>query len=828
MTGDTNKMAKTAVTAVALAIGIVSLANAADTNRYLVQYELGNKADIMAALPANAVVHHEFDRYGIMAVSMTSSEIVALTNLAPISAASEDPIWSLNAQVTPYGIDMVNARDTWDADRDGAIDTKAATGEGINVCIVDTGIYAAHEDLGAGGVNILAGRSFTGEDWDQDRQGHGTHVAGTIAAMNNDTGVVGVSPGTVNLLIGDVFNDAGEGQSSSTIFAAVEWCADNGANIISMSLGGPVGLPLPILPDVPAVSFAGSYQDLYDDGILIIAAAGNDGDVRFNFPGSYPSVMSVAALDSTELKAEFSNFNSQVEIAAPGVSVLSTYPFENTLQITGGPRYMANAIAFSSTGDLAGAFVDPLADGGTCNDAVPAGTYDRKVVLCERGDAAFQVKIDNAGNGGATGVVIYNNVPGNVSATYGEDFVSTTPAISLSQEDGQDALNYVGDESTMIVNLESVQGYAELSGTSMATPHASAIAAVQWGACTDLTNDQIRAHLAGTTRNAAGDVTGAIRDPEYGYGLVQAKAGVDALRDGIDNYTSNADGSSPANVECYMPIPEDPTDPGDPADEGSKASGSGWLDGNPANNDTNGDSDNDSDKISFSFKAEEKKDGKGLKGKFKLKDKMADIKIDVKEIDSFTVLNAACGPVAAGDNAVQITGEGTLNDLPASFRMCAADVDKKGKGNDTFYLECTAGCSYTTTASGATGVLGGGKVKVKMQKPEAAAEAEAESAPADSSEATIVTLGPLLLDDTLAGGMQVLSAQVLNDSLRAIAGSPVTLQAVHVDGTVQILEGTTGANGKALFTVILAGDSVEYRAIAGEVESNTVAPTPKN
>ncbi len=819
-------LATSAATAAALTMGMLATASAADSGRYLVRYDIGNKADVTAALSADAVIHHEFDRTGLMAISMSDSDLQAIANLSVIQGISEDPVYELFAQDIPYGIDMVQARDTWDTDRDGLVDTSAETGEGIRVCVVDTGIYAAHEDLGGGGVNILAGKSWVGEAWDEDRQGHGTHVAGTIAAMNNAAGVVGVSPGTVDLLIADVFNDAGEGQSSSTIFAAVEWCADNGANIISMSLGGPLGAPidipgvteLPFDPDL-GLSYANEYRDIYDRGILIIAAAGNDGDVRPNYPGSYPAVVSVAAIDSAETKADFSNFNEFVEVAAPGVSVLSTYPSENSLIVHGGPTYKANAVAFSSEGDLAGSFVGALADGGTCNDAFEPGTFTDMVVLCRRGAAAFQVKIDNAGNAGATGVVIMNNVPGNVSATYGEDFVSTTPAISISQADGDDALTHVGTGSTMIVNMESIQGYAELSGTSMATPHVSGVAAVQWGACTDLTHDQVRAHLTGTTRTAAGEEMDLGRDFEYGYGLVQTKAGVDALRDGIDTYTGNPDGNNPANVECDMPIdPTDPTDPTDPADEGSKAQGSGWLDGSP-------DNDGDNDKISFHFKAEMKKDGNGLKGAFKLKDKQAGHKIDVRAIHSFSTLAADCGPVAAGENAVEITGDGTFNDLPASFRMCAADVDKQGKGNDLFYLECTAGCGYSTTFAGTTGVLGGGNVKVKMQQTDSAGAAD--SGTADAGDASIVNLGPLLLDNTIAGGMQVLVAEVLNDSLRAAAGAPVTLQAIHADGSVETLEGETGANGQAVFTVILPNGSVEYRATSGATDSNTVAPTAR-
>ncbi len=758
------------------AIGLIAInsVQAAASDRYLVRYQSGAKAEVMAALDSQAIVHHEFDELGLLAVTLPDSGVVALSNLTSVINISDDPLWRLSAQNVPYGIDLVNARDEWDANLDDIIDSGAATGNGIRLCIIDTGIFSAHEDLGAGGVTILAGRSWVGEDWFYDQQGHGTHVAGTVVAAHNDVGVVGVSPGEVDLIIADVFNDAGEGQFSSTILEAANWCADQGANIISMSLGG-------LQPDS---AIEAGYQSLYDRGILIIAAAGNDSGPVMNFPASYSSVVSVAAIDADELVADFSNKVPQVEVAAPGVGVLSAYPVDNALIIEAGPKYSANSIA--NTGEP-GTYSGPLADGGDCNAPATPGSFDGALVLCERGGAGtFGTKIDNAAAGGAIGVIIRNNVPGNFSGTWGNVGHGETPAISVSQEDGQDALNHLGKSSSILVEAGGASSYAELSGTSMATPHASATAAVHWSACKELNNDQMRAHLSATTRDSQFDLVVG-RDPLYGYGIVQVKQGVEALTDGINEYdplVGNGDGSNPANVECAV-VEAD----------AAKATGGGWLSGE--------------DKINFGFNAKETSNGAA--GELQLNDKAANVRIKLSSVTSIAGLTAACGPVPAGDNAIVFEGGGTINSTPASFRACVADNGEPGRGSDLFYLECTDGCSYATSSAGSDGVLAGGNLQVHV----------ANGGGDGSGDAMTMTLDPVLLTTGVPGELQVFSAQVYDDAQQPKAGATVTLEATAADGSVEKLEAVSGPAGIAVFTQTL-GSGVEYRAVSGNAESNTI------
>ena len=211
----------------------------------------------------------------------------------------------------PYGIQKVQALTVPDTDVSNR-----------KVCIIDTGFDVTHPDL-ASDPTIVTGYEGTNSagssPWSYDGDGHGTHVAGTIAAIGgNGQGVVGVNRnGQVKLHIVKVFNEDGLWAWGSSLIAAVEACVDGGANIVSMSLGGG--------------GFSQTASDTYDsifaeNDVLLIAAAGNGGNTEYSYPASYNSVMSVAATDSSNNVAGFSQKNNQVDIAAPGVGIKSTLP----------------------------------------------------------------------------------------------------------------------------------------------------------------------------------------------------------------------------------------------------------------------------------------------------------------------------------------------------------------------------------------------------------------------------------------------------------------------------------------------------------------------
>jgi len=217
----------------------------------------------------------------------------------------------LMSEETPYGINKVKAL--------LVPDTNVSNRK---VCIVDTGYDLTHPDL-TSDLDVVTG--YDGEfsagpsPWSYDGHGHGTHVAGTIAAIEgNNEGVVGVNRnGNVKLHIVKVFGDNGSWAWGSSLIAAVEECVDAGANIVSMSLGGG-GF---------SQTESNTYARVFNqDGVLLVAAAGNGGNTAYSYPASYDSVMSVAATDSDNNIASFSQRNDQVDIAAPGVGTLSTLP----------------------------------------------------------------------------------------------------------------------------------------------------------------------------------------------------------------------------------------------------------------------------------------------------------------------------------------------------------------------------------------------------------------------------------------------------------------------------------------------------------------------
>jgi thermitase len=215
----------------------------------------------------------------------------------------------------------IDAPEGWDAAGLGAF---PSTG-GAKVGIVDTGILSTHEDLvgkvancakSMGAVPLVSGTIQEGTCADDN--GHGTHTSGTITAnANNGKGVAGVAFNSQLAVCKALGGPLGQG-STADVANCITWTHDKGAKVLSMSLGGGASTTLQ-----NAVSYAWAGGGA--GGTVIVAAAGNDGDATLNYPAAYAQVVSVAATDNKDARASFSNANADVEVAAPGVNVLSTY-----------------------------------------------------------------------------------------------------------------------------------------------------------------------------------------------------------------------------------------------------------------------------------------------------------------------------------------------------------------------------------------------------------------------------------------------------------------------------------------------------------------------
>ncbi len=245
------------------------------------------------------------DAAAVAARAAVGNDLVAVDTDAPVSSsvATNDP--SSGAQ---WAFTNTSFGTLWPA----AIGTSNPT---VVVAVIDTGVDASHPDLSG---QVLPGTSFVpGVPTAADDNGHGTHVSGIIAAgTNNGVGVRGAAPGVKILPLKAL--DSGAHGSYSAVATAIYSAVNQGAKVINMSLGGNVASTI----FDAAVAYATSH------GVTVVAAAGNDG-TRGNpasYPAATPGVIAVGAVDSTLTRASFSTCGGYVDIAAPGVAILSTVP----------------------------------------------------------------------------------------------------------------------------------------------------------------------------------------------------------------------------------------------------------------------------------------------------------------------------------------------------------------------------------------------------------------------------------------------------------------------------------------------------------------------
>lgn len=222
-------------------------------------------------------------------------------------AATAEPSKDPYADV-PWGVRRVHAPAAWSAQ------DRRTLGAGVSVAVIDTGVDCSHPDLScdqSAGFNAIDPEASSVDD-----NGHGTHVAGTIAAKWNGAGVAGVAP-LANVLPVKVLDAEGGGMVSD-IVRGIDWAVDRGAKVINMSLGSEKGSP----------ALQRAIRRAHERGVTVVAAAGNEGPGAgtVGYPAAYPETIAVAATDQADGIADFSSRGPEVDLAAPGAQIPSTMP----------------------------------------------------------------------------------------------------------------------------------------------------------------------------------------------------------------------------------------------------------------------------------------------------------------------------------------------------------------------------------------------------------------------------------------------------------------------------------------------------------------------
>jgi serine protease len=521
--------------------------SAAETGRYLVATRGPARAAKIAIskvavdLDAEAAETRVFENVPAFAATLTDDQAEALRHSPQVSYVERvlerhildvDPGRAASSthisQIHPPGIDLLKAPGVWPYS--GAVRT--------NVVILDTGIDYTHPDLApnyAGGYNTIAKT-----DDPRDDHGHGTHVAGIVAAADNSFGVVGVAP-AARIWSVKVLDKSGSG-TTENIVAGIDWAISKkevmgGQWILSLSLGSSGDSPIE----------SGAFARATNAGFLSFAAAGNSGpDAAIEFPAAYITVNAVGAINSALEIASFSNRGHEMAFVAPGVDI------DSTVAHGLGPRFaelavdgtIINAMPLygSPLGEITGTYVD--CGYGRIGD-FPASASGN-IALVRRGPVSapidFSDKARNAKAAGATAVIVMNHdgefllenpwvlirsdclAPGIGCKQRPEDVAFAFPVtVGILKADGETLLQKV--PSTRVAETVSTEDYDRKSGTSMSTPHAAGAAALIWSLAPAATAADVRRALITTAR----DLGTKGFDTTFGYGLIDALGAGKAL-----------------------------------------------------------------------------------------------------------------------------------------------------------------------------------------------------------------------------------------------------------------------------------------------------------
>jgi len=373
------------------------------------------------------VYQHALKGFSIKASPRAAAAIASNPRVAYVE---KDMLHTIDAQDVPTGIQRIFADANPELDIDGADDYRVD----VDVAVIDTGIDRQHPDLNVvGGINCAAGNLFVAKctgDGDDDHY-HGTHVAGTIAALDNGIGVVGVAPGA-RLWAVKVLNSRGSGYTS-WIVAGIDWVAAqaNTIEVANMSLGG---------SGYSQAEYE-AIQGAVSKGVAFAVSAGNSDDDANNYsPAAFDNVLTVSALadfngtaggggtptcrtDVDDTLADFSNWGPEVDIAAPGVCIQSTYPLErgeygtisgtsmSSPHAAGGLALLASSNNPNNATDVYSLY-STLKSAGNLNWTDDSGDGIKERLLDVSATAVFNPVLVASGGGGT------NNTPPVSSFTY--------------------------------------------------------------------------------------------------------------------------------------------------------------------------------------------------------------------------------------------------------------------------------------------------------------------------------------------------------------------------------------------------------------------------